>query len=320
MKPGPDRGIQLKAGLIGRPLKRSLSPRLFELFSAAPGEKYSYTLLETGASGIEHALTAIKRAGWAGFNVTLPLKEKILPFLDALSPEAGAIGAVNAVRIKNGKMKGFNTDAAALKLALSEAGCRLRGRTCVIWGAGGAARAAAWVLGRGGADPVYIHNRTPSRAAALVNHFSKLFPRSGFSARKFTAVPAGTATLFINATPLGMYAPRAAALKFSGPPGSFYLDLAYTRGTSPFLKGRDGTAIPGLDLLIYQALKSAELFGGRPIKAAKIGGTPSRKFTRRRAPLKRFPLRLRHTVPCYGTYASIVELKDRFKAKLLPGK
>ena len=309
--------MTIKAGLIGSPLKRSLSPRLFKLFSSGTGEKYSYALLETRADGLERALSAIKRAGWAGFNVTLPLKEKILPSLDALTPEAESIGAVNAVRVQNGKLKGFNTDAAALRLALKEAGCRLRGRACVIWGAGGAARTAAWVLGSGGAGSVHIHNRTASRASALVKYFSGLFPRTTFSARKFIAAPAGTATVFVNATPLGMYAPLAARLKFSGPPGSFYLDLAYTCGTSPFLKDRDGTIIPGLDLLIYQALKSAELYGGRPIKPAKIGGTPSRKFTHRRAPLTRFPLRLRHTVPCYGTYASIVELKNYFRAKLL---
>ncbi len=108
--------MTIKAGLIGSPVKRSLSPRLFKLFSSRPGERYSYALLETRAAGLERALNAIKREGWAGFNVTLPMKEKILPFLDALSPEAEAIGAVNAVRIKNGKLKGCNTDAAALRL------------------------------------------------------------------------------------------------------------------------------------------------------------------------------------------------------------
>ena len=262
--------MTIKAGLIGSPLKRSLSPRLFKLFSARPGESYSYALLETRAAGLERTLRDIKREGWAGFNVTLPLKETILPFLNVLSPEAEAIGAVNAVRLQNGKLKGYNTDAAALELAFREAGCRLRGRTCVIWGAGGSARTAAWVLARGGAGSVHIHNRTASRAAALVKYFSKIFPRIKFSAHKFNKVPDGTTTVFMNATPLGMYAPLTANLKFAGQPGSFYLDFAYTGGISPFLKDRDGTIISGLDLLIYQALKSAELYGGRPIKAAKI--------------------------------------------------
>ena len=122
------RNFQIKAGLIGNPLKQSLSPRLFRILSSRSGEKYSYALLETGGTGLKTALEKIKRGGWNGFNVTLPLKEKILPFLNALSPEAEAIGAVNAVRIEGGRLKGYNTDAAALKLALKEAGCRPRGR------------------------------------------------------------------------------------------------------------------------------------------------------------------------------------------------
>ncbi len=260
----------IKAGLIGCPLKKSLSPRLFRIFSTGRGERYSYTLLETRAAGLARTLKKIKLCGWAGFNVTLPLKEKILPFLDFLSPEAETIKAVNAVLIKNGKLKGHNTDAAAMKLALKEAGCRLRGRTCVIWGAGGAARAAAWALGSSGAKAVHIHNRSFSRAAGLVKDFLGVFPRTEFTARKFTDIPREGTTFFVNATPLGMYKPLPANLRFSGSPRSFYLDFSYAQNFTPFLKDRIGRVIPGIDILIYQALKSSELFDGRRIKAAKI--------------------------------------------------
>ena len=260
----------IKTGLIGSPLKKSLSPHLFRIFSSGPGREYSYTLLETRAPGLERTLEKIKSGGWAGFNVTLPLKEKILPFLDSLSPEAEIIGAVNAVRIKNGKFEGHNTDAAAIRLALQETGFRPRGRTCVIWGAGGAARAAACVLGSAGARAVDIHNRSFSRAAGLVKDLSGIFPHAAFRARKFTDIPGAASTLFVNATPLGMYKPLPSNLRFKGPSGSLYLDFAYACGLTPFLKGRTGSVIPGIDLLIYQALKSSELYGGRRIKASEI--------------------------------------------------
>ena len=260
----------IKAGLIGNPLKKSLSPSLFRIFSSELGEKYSYSLMQTPVTGLAQALKKIKSLGWAGFNVTLPLKERILSLLDSLSPEAEAIGAVNAVRIKNGKLEGHNTDAAAIKLALREAGFRTRGRTCVIWGAGGAARAAAWALGSAGAGAVDIHNRSLSKASGLAEDLSKLFARTVFTARKFTGVPGGAADLFVNATPLGMYGPLPAALRFEGPPGSLYLDLPYSQELTPFLKDRTGGIIRGIDLLIYQALKSSELFGGRRIKASEI--------------------------------------------------
>lgn len=262
--------MTIKAGLIGDPLKRSLSPRLFRLFSSVLGEKYSYSLLETRGNGLARALKKIKSGGWAGFNVTLPLKEKVLPLLGSLSPEAEAIKAVNAVRIKNGKLEGHNTDAAAVKLALREAGSRPRGRTCVIWGSGGAARAAAWALASAGAMAVDIHNRSFSRAAGLAKYFSGLFPRTKFTARKFTDIPREGAAIFVNATPLGMYEPLPSNLRFEGPPRSLYIDFAYGRGITPFLKGRTGKVVPGIDLLIYQALKSSELYGGRRIKAAEI--------------------------------------------------
>ena len=268
--------MTIKAGLIGSPLNHSLSPRLFKIFSARLGETFSYALLETRPPALGRTLDRIKTRGWNGFNVTLPLKETIIPFLDALSPGAAAIGAVNAVRIRNGRLEGYNTDAFAVKLALKEAGCRPRGRTCVIWGAGCAARAAAWVLAGGGAAAVAIRSRSAARGAGLAKHFARLFPRVSFSAGPFAGVARGS-TVFVNATPLGMYAPLAPELLTGGPPGSFYLDFAYNprpvaaraphrrlcpSGLTPFLEDRPGAVIPGLDLLIYQALKSAELYGG----------------------------------------------------------
>jgi len=262
--------VAISAGLIGSPLTNSFSPRLFELFAARAGEKYSYSLLKTGPAGLGRALKRIKTSGWDGFNVTLPLKEKIIPFLDALSPEAKAIGAVNAVLITNGGLEGHNTDAFAVKFALKEAGCRLHGRAGVVWGAGGAAKAAAWVLAAGGAAAVEIRSRSVSRGAELAKRMSAAFPKVSFASKKFSGGPGGNFTVFVNATPLGMYAPLPPALRRNGPPGSFYLDFAYAPGLTPFLENRDGVIIPGTDLLLYQALKSAELFGGRRVKSREI--------------------------------------------------
>lgn len=259
--------MTIKTGLLGYPLKSSLSPCLFKLFNARLGASFSYSLLETPEPALERTLKKIKTLGWNGFNVTLPLKEKIIPFLDALAPEAAAIGAVNAVSIRNGRLTGHNTDAFAVKLSLKEAGCLPQGRTCVIWGAGGAARAAAWVLAGGGAASVSIRSRSARRRTGLVKDFARMFPRVKFTGGTFTGASRG-ASVFVNATPLGMYAPMRSELRAGGAPGSFYLDFAYqplpSRGTglTPFLEGRSGTVVRGIDLLIYQALKSAELFGG----------------------------------------------------------
>ena len=275
----------IKAGLIGNPLSHSLSPRLFRIFSAQLGETFSYSLLETRKPDLGRTVERIKALGWSGFNVTLPLKEAILPFLDSLSPGAGAIGAVNSVRINKGRLEGHNTDAFAVNLSLKEAGCLPRGRACVIWGAGGAARAAAWVLASGGAAAVAILSRSVSQGAGLAKYFTRLFPRVSFTAGPLSGAPRGS-TVFVNATPLGMYAPLSPELRSGGPPGAFYLDFAYnprpirapaphtrqgpSAGPTPFLADRAGTVIPGIDLLIYQALKSAELYCGRRTGAREI--------------------------------------------------
>lgn len=252
-----------RIGLIGKPLKRSLSPALFGVLSGLLGEKFGYALKEVRPAGLRRALASIKRAGWRGFNVTLPLKERVIPFLDGLDREAAAIGAVNAVLIKGGRLHGFNTDARAFGLALDGARAAVKGKACVIWGAGGAARAAAWTLAARGAARILVLNRSAARARGLCAAFSGGFPRTTFAAGRFCARPPRRASVFVNATPLGMYGRLPKTLKVPRRASAVYCDFAYSREGSPFLAGKPGKKVEGLDLLIYQALASAALWTGR---------------------------------------------------------
>lgn len=262
--------MTIKTGLIGSPLGRSLSPGLFRVISALLGEKFSYSRKEVRPAGLAKALEEIKRSGWRGFNVTLPLKERILPFLSRTDKAAGAIGAVNAVLVRDGKLYGFNTDAGALASALREAKAGVKGRTCVIWGAGGAARSAAWTLASLGASEISLLNRSAPRAQTLARHFAKLFPRVKFKTGKFQAPVPEKATVFVNATPLGMYGPLPKTMKAPDLRNGVYCDFAYARGATPFLKARPGKTINGLDLLIYQGLAGAALWTGRRMDARKL--------------------------------------------------
>jgi len=262
--------VAIKTGLIGSPLKSSLSPRLFNIFSGLLGEKFNYTLKEAGPPELGKAIEEIKKSGWRGFNVTLPLKERVFPFLEKAHKAAAGIAAVNAVLIRGGRLEGFNTDARALEYSLKENKARVGGGTCVIWGAGGAARAAAWTLAAGGAGEIHIYNRSYAKARALAAYFSKLFPRVRFKAGKFFSPVPEKAAVFVNATPLGMYAPLPKALKVPDLKTGLYCDFAYAPGGTPFLTGRPGKTITGLDLLIYQALASAALWTGRRLTAREI--------------------------------------------------
>jgi len=262
--------VTIKAGLLGNPLNRSLSPLLFELFSSVTGERYAYTLKENRGAGLESLLKKITDDGWAGFNVTLPLKEKIIPLLDSLTPAARAVGAVNAVKITGRKLIGHNTDADAFLASLDAAKTPVAGRICAIWGSGGAARAAVWALAGRKAGELHIHARSAEKAAALASHFKKIFPDAVFIVKKFDARPDPAAGIFVNATPLGMYKPLNNALRFRGPAGALYCDFAYARDITPFLRNKTGIKISGLDLLTLQAVKTLEFWTGRRFTAREI--------------------------------------------------
>ena len=185
------------------------------------------------------------------------------PHLGRIDTQARGIGAVNTVAVRGGSLAGYNTDAWALRRALRESKADVRGARCAVWGAGGAARAAAWTLASLGAASVDIHGRTPTRSRALVRAFSKRFPRVDFRAQGFLSASRRRVTVFVNATPLGMYAPWPRRVKVPNVKGGVYCDFAYSRRGTPFLKNRPGTRIDGLDLLVWQAVRSAQLWTGR---------------------------------------------------------
>ena len=166
-------------GLIGWPLSHSLSPRIF----AALGERYE---LRPGPE-----LKPELWAGLAGFNVTIPYKQAVIPYLSSLSPEAEAIGAVNCVH----EGRGYNTDAPGFADALLETG--YRARRARIYGKGGGARAVFWALEELGVE----------------------------------VVADGPADLHVNATPLGMagFPDASPALELPGCRLAF--DLVYGRVT-----------------------------------------------------------------------------------------
>ena len=271
IKIGLNRRIRIKAGLLGGPLNKSMSPLLFKLFSGVTGEDYDYALKENRGRGLENLLKLIKKEGWAGFNVTLPLKGKIIPLLTSMTPEARAVGAVNAVRINGEKLIGHNTDAQAFLYALRGSKAPVKGRVCAVWGSGGAARAALWALAVKGAGELHIHARSSVRARSLSRHFKKIFPDTVFKVKDFGVLPDQAAAVFVNATPLGMYKPLNRALKFNGPAGALYCDFAYARGLTPFLKNKPGVKINGLDLLALQAVKTLEFWTGKRFTVREIG-------------------------------------------------
>ena len=154
-------------GVMGDPITHSLSPVLHAAAFAAWRLDALYEPFQVPQRFLAPILRALTNAGVEGLNVTVPLKEAVMPLLDRMDPTARAIGAVNTIVVRNGRLAGFNTDAVGFLRALEELRWRRGPVRAVILGAGGSARAVAWALAQSRGSRLVIANRHPERAAAL---------------------------------------------------------------------------------------------------------------------------------------------------------
>lgn len=254
----------IRAGLFGCPLSKSLSPDLFRIFSRLTGAEIAYEAREVGPGDFKLAAERARAEGWVGFNVTIPHKQAACAMLRLADPAAMAAGAVNCVRFGRGGLEGLNTDARALVEIFSERGLSLTGRTASVFGAGGAAGAAGWALGRCRAARVTFRARSHHLASALTARLEECFPDTVFTAAPFSA-PETPEDILVNATPLGMY--EEGALPCSPQAGSLCADLAYAPGGTPFLKAAAAAGartIDGLEVLVWQAALSLRFWSGLP--------------------------------------------------------
>lgn len=255
---------QIKAGLLGLPLSRSLSPEIFRIFSRLTGEEIIYEPRECGAAELASVIQAAKAGGWSGFNVTIPHKRAVFQMLNLPDPASRDIRAVNAVRFGRQGLEGLNTDAAAVVCALEESGAKPAGKSAVVFGSGGAAGAAGWALGRSRAASVTFCARNGAAALEIAGNLSSVFPQTSFSAAPFSP-PAGPAEIFVNATPLGMYAPGKPPAEPK--PGHLFLDLAYAPGGTDFIRtaaAAGASTVDGLEILVRQAALSLKFWTGLP--------------------------------------------------------
>ena len=194
-------------GLIGAGIQKSLSPALHEEEARQHGMRLHYQLIDLDRSASSPAqlptlLSAARIMGYAGCNVTYPCKQAVIPYLDSLSEEAQAMGAVNTVVVHDGKLVGHNTDGSGWARGFTRAlpGADL-GRV-VLLGAGGAGAAIAHAVLRLGARHLTIVDAQPERAAQLAADVNALYgPRA--EAGEIHAAMA-RATGLIHATPTGM--------------------------------------------------------------------------------------------------------------------
>lgn len=266
--------------ILGDPVAHSLSPRMHNAAFAAAGLNWRYVAFRIPPAGLAAALRGVAALGLVGCNVTVPHKEAAASAVDDLDPAAAQIGAVNTVRVAAGRLQGFNTDAPGLLDALArDARTAVDGGSCVVVGAGGGARAAAFALSSRAAR-VVILNRTVSRARGLAQRVSSAFPACRIDAGDLssdsiaaaldgaeTIVHATSATMSSAMGGGGGHAEWLPAVASQLRPGIVVLDMVYTPVWTDLLVAAQragAVAISGLALLVYQGARSFELWTGRP--------------------------------------------------------
>lgn len=233
----------MQCGLLGRKLGHSYSPQIHSQLGS-----YDYRLFEKEPEELEDFL---KNGDFTGLNVTIPYKKDVIPFLDELSPRAKALGAVNTIVRRNGKLIGHNTDYFGFETMLLSTGVSLQGKKALVCGSGGASSTACAVLKARGANVVVLSRTGKDNYQNLNRH--------------------SDAALIVNATPVGMY-PNVEASPIEDltafPMLEGVLDLVYNPARTSILLKAEALGIPcvnGLRMLVAQAKESAEWFTGEPI-------------------------------------------------------
>lgn len=257
-------------GLIGNPVEHSLSPYMHNAAFSRLNIDAAYLPFLVEKGKLRQAISALKRTGISGFNVTVPFKSECIKYLDRIDPLAKAIGAVNTVVNKDRKLIGYNTDCTGfLRSVKEDLRFSPKGRDIFLLGAGGAARAVAFGLAKSNAKTIMIYDIMPLKVNALITDVKKSFPAVDIIASGFKDMPRliQGCRLLVNCTPVGMRSkdplPIEAKLLHKG---LKVYDIVYTPLKTRLVKTAEGKsikAVNGINMLLYQGVLAFELWTGR---------------------------------------------------------
>ena len=240
-------------GLIGEKLIHSYSPRLHGLLA-----DYSYRLIPLEQDAVDGFM---EKADFDGINVTIPYKQKVIPYCEELSETARKIGSVNTIlKRADGSLYGDNTDAFGFLDMAQRAGISFSGKKTLVLGGGGTSLTACAVIREAGGTPVVISRQGE-------NHYGNLDLHRD-------------AEVVVNTTPVGMYPhTEAAPLDLQDfPQVRGVLDVIYNPLRTRLLQQAEDLGIPcggGLSMLVMQAVRACELFTGRPLPKERVEGALS---------------------------------------------
>lgn len=255
-------------GVMAYPVEHSMSPQMHNYFAEMSGIDLTYVPFKVEPENLGEAVGGAYGLNILGMNVTVPHKQAVMKHLKEIDAGAAAIGAVNTLVRMDGGYKGYNTDAEGLWRAMKREQMEIAGRVCILVGAGGAAKAAAYLLAREGAEKVYILNRSLEKAQALAQSINTTFEKALMEALPLDGwrdIPEN-GCLAVQTTSVGMY-PDVDVSPIED--GAFFrkldgaVDIIYTPAKTRFMELAEAAGaktMNGLNMLIYQGIIAFELW------------------------------------------------------------
>ncbi len=255
-------------GLIGNPVEHTLSPMIHNTLAELSGHNLVYVPFPVEAGRVEQAVAGADALNLLGLNVTVPYKSEVIGSLCEIDELAQNIGAVNTLVKTDGGYKGYNTDMEGLYRAMTSEGIKIGGEQIILLGAGGAARAVAYLCAVKGADKVYMLNRTFGKAQTVAEEVNQATGRKvivPMIMEDHVKLPNGK-YLAIQGTSVGL-APHTDDVVINDE--SFYekihtgFDLIYNPWETKFMKlvkEHGGNSYNGLKMLLYQGIIAYELW------------------------------------------------------------
>ena len=260
---------KIKTGVIGWPISHSLSPRLFSYWLKKYKINGSYKAYAVKKRAVSEILNNMEEVGLVGLNVTVPHKQTVMEYVDQLSDRARKIGAVNTITLeKNGLLFGDNTDGFGFieNLRQNHKDSKAFTGTCIVIGAGGAARAIVATLISVGAKKIYIINRTRGNAEKLAEDIGGPINVLDWGERHDSLAEA---TFVVNTTTLGMMGKLPLDLTLDAlPKNALVNDIVYAPLETQLLinsKNKGNPTVDGIGMLLHQARPGfAAWFGEEP--------------------------------------------------------
>ena len=266
--------------ILGYPVEHSLSPAMQNSEFERLGLDYVYIPAPVAPENLETSIRGLVAAGVAGFNITIPHKQAVLPLLDEVSDDARQVGAVNTIKVVDGKLQGYNTDIDGWVRDIQEEILLERSSVCIV-GAGGAARAVAVGALKAGASRLFLCGRNRDTVEELHRFLQEKMPDASISSMALDDADCrkelSGCDIVVNTTPVGM--DSTPGMPFSAEwlnENQYVYDAIYVPAETELLRQArmKGCAVKnGLGMLAYQGAVAFEIWTGETPDVERMKST-----------------------------------------------